>query len=68
MDAARLMPWLGMMLFFLPLLWRDAATSTGLLYLFLAWIVLIGGSWALSRRLDRTTVPDKDADEPTAEG
>ncbi len=68
MDAARLMPWLGILLFFLPLLWRDAATSTGLLYLFSVWLVLIAGSWILSRSLGRSTAWDKNAEDPGAEG
>ncbi len=61
-DAARLLPWLGGFLFALPLLWTDARTTVGLLYLFAAWIVLIGLALVLSRRLarneDRGVDPD----------
>jgi hypothetical protein len=52
MDAARLMPWLGIVLFAVPLLWHDAATAQGLLYLFGAWLFLIIVSWGLARGLD----------------
>ena len=45
-DAARFLPALGLILFLLPLLWRDpttgrALTAPGALYLFLAWGGLI---------------------------
>ena len=50
MDALRLLPWLGAFLFGLPLLWRAPATSSGLLYLFGSWLVLIFLSFALVRR------------------
>lgn len=65
MDALRLLPWLGAFLFGLPLLWRDPATSHGLLYLFAAWALLIVISFALARRLSQD--PGTDA-EPPGEG
>jgi hypothetical protein len=52
-DAARLLPWLGGFLFALPLLWTGARTTVGLMYLFGAWVVLIGLALLLSRRLGR---------------
>jgi hypothetical protein len=62
MDALRLLPWLGAFLFGLPLLWRDPATSHGLLYLFAAWALLIVLSAALARRF--THDPGAEADTP----
>ena len=49
-DALRLLPWLGVFLFGLPLLWSAPGTSSGLLYLFGACAVLIVLSYALVRR------------------
>lgn len=60
-DAARLLPWLGVFLFALPLLWTDARTTVGLIYLFAAWIVLIGLTLALARRL---SPDDRRGDDP----
>jgi hypothetical protein len=53
MDALGLLPWLGVFLFALPLLWRAPETAAGLLFLFGAWAVLIVLSFALARRLSR---------------
>jgi hypothetical protein len=50
MDALRLLPWLGVFLFGLPLLWRAPGTASGLLYIFGAWALLIVLSFALVRR------------------
>ncbi|MGZ9810083.1 hypothetical protein ACXN5S_06430 [Pseudoroseicyclus sp. H15] len=54
-DAARLLPVLGTVLFFLPLLWRDdeAGTAAGLIYIFTIWAILIVLAGVLSRRLSR---------------
>lgn len=68
MDAARLLPWAGTLLFFVPLLWRDATTATGLLYLFAVWIVLIGASWALSHGLSRTDGWSRESESSSGEG
>jgi hypothetical protein len=46
-GRARLLPWLGVFLFGLPLLWRSGRRPVGLLYLFAAWDVLIVLSVAL---------------------
>jgi len=52
MDAARLLPLFGTALLLLPLLWaEDHATSSGAVYIFLAWIGLIAVAAVLSRRL-----------------
>jgi hypothetical protein len=62
MDALRLLPWLGVFLFGLPLLWQKPGTAEGLLYLFAAWGVLIVLSVALVRRLSRD--PGAEAEGP----
>jgi hypothetical protein len=62
MDALRLLPWLGAFLFGLPLLWSAPTTTSGLLYLFGAWAVLILLSFALVRRF--TDDPDEGPDGP----
>jgi len=56
MDAARLLPVLGMLLVALPMLWKPAevpesATAWQGAYLFAAWFVLILGAWYLARAL-----------------
>ncbi|WP_299849372.1 hypothetical protein [uncultured Roseovarius sp.] len=55
-DAARLLPILGVTLVCLPLLWtgeRDAPTSTtyAMIYFFSLWLALVIGAALLSRRL-----------------
>jgi len=64
MDALRLLPWLGVFLFGLPLLWSERATASGLLYLFGAWLVLIILSFALVRRYaeDEDDAPESAGD------
>jgi hypothetical protein len=62
-DAARLLPWFGAFLFALPLLWTDGQTTLGLIYLFCAWIVLIGLTFLLSRRLSGAGEPGEDPGE-----
>ena len=63
-DALRLLPVLGAILWFVPLLWPRGAggmtTSMALTYIFAAWAVLILLAVALSRRLR----PDPQADLP----
>ncbi|MEZ5730952.1 MAG: hypothetical protein R3D97_01335 [Paracoccaceae bacterium] len=55
-DAARLLPILGLFLFFLPVLWRPAATpepdtAGGGVYLFAVWFILILVAGLLARLL-----------------
>jgi len=55
-DAARMLPILAIILMLLPLMWpREAAeqnlTSSGIIYLFGLWIVLIFLAFVLSRVL-----------------
>jgi len=71
MDAANLLPILGLVLFFLPLLvasGRDAISASGaMLYLFSAWSLLTGLSFWLSHLLrargdDPQQAPSSDID------
>lgn len=61
-DAARLLPVVGLFLFMLPILWHPAEspepdTARGGLYLFAAWFGLIVAAFALSRVLSRGEPP-----------
>lgn len=66
-DAVKLIPVLGMVLFVLPVLWAgNGLTSRGLLYLFSAWGALIIAMAVLSRLITQavsapeTREPDSD--------
>lgn len=68
-DAAKLLPFLGLVLFLLPVLWADEArTAGGMVYLFTVWALLIGIVAYLSAFLSGTE-PEKDipSDKPEAE-
>ena len=57
MDAARILPVLGLALFLLPLLWAPEGAARRLLevdaiYLFAIWFVLIGAACLMASRLD----------------
>lgn len=59
MDAARLLPFLGIGFFALPVLWEDGAeTSEAVVYIFLAWAALIVLAALLARRLNRMPSDD----------
>lgn len=66
MDAARLLPVLGVFLFFLPLLWAGGTTRQGTIYLFVIWGLLIALAAFLARILKdpsqqpETTLDDED--------
>jgi hypothetical protein len=69
-DAARLLPFVGAFLFLLPILWAPAQTfrrdtAPDGIYLFVAWAVLIGATWALTRAMARH--PDPDGEDGGAE-
>ncbi|MEX1660438.1 hypothetical protein [uncultured Thioclava sp.] len=69
MDAARLLPVLGVVMFALPGLWHPAETLTpdtgrGGLYLFAVWIALIFAAFLIARGLS----PVLDAEEMPEEG
>ena len=54
MDVGRLMPFVGTLLFFLPVLWAGSGTTSGgLIYLFSVWAVLIVGLFLISRPISR---------------
>lgn len=58
-DAARLLPVFGMLIFAFPVLWaRDSGTASGVLYLFGAWLVLIVFAFVLARRLRQSEGDD----------
>ena len=57
MDASRLLPLLGVFLFFLPLLHQKGGLLTYFIYLFAAWLVLIGIAAVLARFLNFKTDP-----------
>lgn len=56
-DAARMMPFVGLVLWLLPLSWSVGPTSdggvgaNGLIYIFGIWLLLIVGSAMLSSRM-----------------
>ena len=63
-DAIRLLPILGVFLFFLPLLWgQGASTTTGLFYLFGAWFFLILAVGVATTAMSRM-VNDAKSDDP----
>lgn len=60
MDAARLMPFLGVFLFLVPAVWGGAMrTLSGLVYLFVAWALLILIAAMISHLLSRRTEPNE---------
>lgn len=68
-DAAKLLPFLGLVMFLLPVLWSSGArTAGGIVYLFTVWAMLIGIVGFLSVHLAGSE-PEKDlpSDEPEAE-
>lgn len=56
MDAARLLPVLGIVLWAIPLLWAEGdggmRTSAAILYIFGVWLVLAGLAGIIARNLD----------------
>ncbi|NYS23881.1 hypothetical protein HUK65_02675 [Rhodobacteraceae bacterium 2376] len=63
MDAARVLPFAGLFLVLLPMLWpvpvgeAPNAAREGV-YLFVVWLALVVAAWALSRRLVAVMEPD----------
>ncbi|MGJ8624090.1 MAG: hypothetical protein ACSHW1_15125 [Yoonia sp.] len=72
-DAARLLPFAGVVLWAIPMSWPDAdqgrgVSSAGVVYIFGVWVLLIILTAALARRL-RSDVPDNaDGDDDTGGG
>lgn len=55
-DAARVLPAVGLVLFLLPLLWGAKGSLAAIgIYVFAVWFLLIGAAFAMSRRLARLT-------------
>jgi uncharacterized membrane protein YgdD (TMEM256/DUF423 family) len=74
MDAARLLPVLGWILFMVPLLWfaegseiAGARTAVGGLYIFAVWGVLILCAACLSRPLRRCDAEERSAEDQDPE-
>lgn len=62
-DAACVLPFIGLFLWLLPLLWRDPAaqttTSGVLIYLFAVWAALPVATALLIRAIRRASAPDR---------
>ncbi|MCB1401104.1 MAG: hypothetical protein KDJ82_15350 [Rhodobacteraceae bacterium] len=72
MDAARLLPVLGSVLFMMPVLWRPAETpladtGPGAVYLFAIWALLIGSAVVLARALAPAMEDEDEGGGPSAE-
>lgn len=52
-DAARIVPWLGALLFAAPLVWSETATAEAWRYIFTVWLLLIVIAFWIGRRLMR---------------
>lgn len=64
-DIVRLLPIFGVLLWLMPLLWLleeppGVPTSSAILFIFAVWILLIGGTFFLTRWIARGPVPDED--------
>lgn len=58
-DAAKILPIIGLVLMFLPLLWGgEGRTAGGLVYIFAVWAILICVGGALSFRLSDSEPED----------
>ena len=63
-DAARALPFFGLVLFLLPLLWgRGTSTAAIGVYLFAVWFGLILAAGVMAARLGRLTTGDVSEDE-----
>lgn len=61
-DAAKLVPFLGLVLLTIPLSWQaETVGAAGVVYIFGVWLALIGLSAILSSRIQFDT-PDSDGD------
>jgi membrane protein implicated in regulation of membrane protease activity len=68
MDAARLLPLLGVFLLLLPMAWGLAgttgtATAHEAIYVFVVWLALILAAFLLARRLRRDVDGPEDGDD-----
>jgi hypothetical protein len=65
-DATRMLPFAGLFLFLLPVLWGDEVpvrSAWGGVYIFGAWLALILASAVLSRLLSRRAEDDAGGDD-----
>ncbi|PYF08612.1 hypothetical protein C8J30_11228 [Rhodobacter viridis] len=72
MDAARLLPLVGLVLILLPMLWHPADTpipdtARGMIYLFSVWVGLILAAAALARGLAPALDAEEEAEGSTPE-
>jgi hypothetical protein len=70
-DSARLLPFAGLFLFLLPILWSPAQslrrdTAPDGIYLFLAWALLVLATFLISRSLASRTSREEDESDPDA--
>ena len=64
MDAARILPYLGVFAFLFPTLWASGTgTASGLVYIFAVWLILIGLALIVSRRLPVDAPPEAGPEE-----
>jgi hypothetical protein len=73
MDAARILPVVGAVLFMLPVLWRPAETTLadtapGAIYLFAVWVLLILAAVLLARALGPSMNDDEGGEGGSAPG
>lgn len=69
-DAARLVPFFGLVLLLLPAFWSTThRTADAIVYIFTVWAFLIVVIGALSRRLSESATPEDNqtTDDSTAE-
>ena len=72
-ELMRLLPVAGLLLFMLPLLWAtggpeaEARTSSGMVYLFLVWLLLIVGTVLVSKAHGRASESEHGQEEQGAE-
>ncbi|MGI9394593.1 MAG: hypothetical protein ACR2OY_08095 [Boseongicola sp.] len=65
-DAAKLLPVVGAILLLMPILWGGSArTSSGLIFIFVVWAVLIAFIAMISRRLVQDIPEPESSDAPT---
>ncbi|MBT8459608.1 MAG: hypothetical protein HKP37_06365 [Boseongicola sp.] len=68
-DAARMTPVVGLVLILLPLLWADqATTSSGILYVFSVWAILIAVTRVISKKLSDYEHFEKSTEEDDSGG
>ena len=67
MDAARLLPLLGLVLMMFPLLWLGPETvprtAMGVIYIFVTWAVLTLAAYLIARRLSGPLPSEPEAGE-----